>query len=96
LIVGTLAARLKRLEALAPPEPLVIRITSFADPPTAEEGAFLEAHERRCIEAGESLIVTMWSGQQARKLGAPERAAQPKGERLGVTIARPDGRRLRL
>jgi hypothetical protein len=76
--MSTLTSRVKKLEAVAPPEPLVIRITSFADPPTAEEGAFLEAHERRCIEAGESLIITMWIGGQARKLGTPERAAQPK------------------
>jgi hypothetical protein len=96
VIVGTLAARLKRLEAFAPPEPLAIRITSFADPPTPEEEAFLEAEVRRRIEAGEGLIITMWSGRQARKLGAPEREKQAPSRKLAITIASPDGRRLRL
>jgi hypothetical protein len=92
----TLQSRLKKLEAIAPPEPLIIRITSFADPPTPEEEAFLEAEERRRIEAGEGLIITMWSGRQARRSGAPERLAQAAGGKLGVTVASPDGRRLRL
>jgi hypothetical protein len=90
----SLSSRLEKLEASQPEEPLVVRITSFADPPTAEEETFLEAHERRRIEAGENLVVTMWSGRQARNLDGLERQAQAQSSKLAITITRPDGRRV--
>jgi len=83
----SLATRLEKLERHSPPEPLVVRITSFADPPSPEEEAVLEAEVQRRLAAGENLVLMYWSREHARKLGAPEPAARkPKDGKLGVTF----------
>jgi hypothetical protein len=94
----SLSTRLERLEASQPEEPLVVRITSFADPPSPEEEAVLEAEVRRRIGCGETLVIAVWSKREARRLGAPAPGAAegPERERLGVIIVSPNGRRLKL
>ncbi|MFH0810595.1 MAG: hypothetical protein V2A77_09045 [Pseudomonadota bacterium] len=72
----SLASRVKNLEAVQPPEPLVIRITCYAYPPTPEEERYLEAEKQRRLRAGENLVVIHWSGREARRLGAPAQAPQ--------------------
>jgi hypothetical protein len=94
----SLSTRLERLEASQPEEPLVVRITSFADPPSPEEEAVLEAEVQRRLAAGESLIVMLWSGRRARRLGgqAPGATDGQERERLGVTLVSPGRQAIEL
>jgi hypothetical protein len=91
--MSNLASRIKKLEAVQPPEPSIIRlVVDLGEPLTEEEQAVLLAEEqRRLAEALPSVTVCcVWSKEEAARLGVPARKTET-APRSRLVVELPDG-----